>query len=137
MRSAGTIWSRFSLGFARFTGKSPVIANQPDLHYSIEQMPLADLTDHCRQLWNGWPPVKRNWARPWSGRIVMIWNFWSTSDRCGSFGSQGQQRSFLLAFKAAQVIDLEAQFSEPPVLLLDDLASELDSGARKVFLIFC
>ena len=52
------------------------------------------------------------------------------------FGSQGQQRSFLLAFKAAQVMDLEEQHQEPPVLLLDDLASELDSRRQEGFFNF-
>jgi len=49
------------------------------------------------------------------------------------FGSQGQQRSFLLAFKAAQIIDLEEELQEPPVLLLDDLASELDRERQAGF----
>lgn len=53
-----------------------------------------------------------------------------------SFGSQGQQRSFLLAFKAAQIMDLEKQFQEPPVLLLDDLASELDKQRQEGFFNF-
>ncbi len=53
-----------------------------------------------------------------------------------SFGSQGQQRSFLLAFKAAQVMDLEEEHQEPPVLLLDDLASELDSRRQEGFFNF-
>lgn len=52
------------------------------------------------------------------------------------FGSQGQQRSFLLAFKAAQLIDLEQELKEPPVLLLDDLASELDSERQAGFFDF-
>ncbi len=49
------------------------------------------------------------------------------------FGSQGQQRSFLLAFKTAQVQDLEEKSGEPPVLLLDDMTSELDSGRQNYF----
>lgn len=53
-----------------------------------------------------------------------------------SFGSQGQQRSYLLAFKAAQVVDLEEQLKEPPLLLLDDLASELDSSRQEGFFNF-
>jgi len=47
------------------------------------------------------------------------------------FGSQGQHRSFLLAFKTAQLIDLEARLGEPPPLLLDDLASEREAGADR------
>jgi len=53
-----------------------------------------------------------------------------------SFGSQGQHRSSVLAFKCAQVIDLEQQTGEPPILLLDDLSSELDSGRRRAFFDF-
>jgi len=52
------------------------------------------------------------------------------------FGSQGQQRSFLLAFKAAQVLDLEDKYKEPPLLLLDDLASELDQERQEGFFNF-
>jgi DNA replication and repair protein RecF len=53
-----------------------------------------------------------------------------------AFGSQGQHRSFTLAFKCAQVIDLEQQTGETPVLLLDDLSSELDPGRRQAFFEF-
>jgi len=52
------------------------------------------------------------------------------------FGSQGQIRSFLLAFKAAQLLDLEALLGEPPLLLLDDLASELDAERQASFFAF-
>ena len=52
------------------------------------------------------------------------------------FGSQGQHRSFLLAFKAAQLLDLEARLGEPPLLLLDDLASELDAQRQASFFAF-
>jgi DNA replication and repair protein RecF len=52
------------------------------------------------------------------------------------YGSQGQHRSFLLAFKAAQLLDLEARLGEPPLLLLDDLASELDAQRQASFFAF-
>lgn len=42
------------------------------------------------------------------------------------YGSQGQLRSALLAFKVAQMALLEQQVGHPPVLLLDDMTSELD-----------
>ena len=50
-----------------------------------------------------------------------------------SFGSQGQQRSFVLAFKAAQTIDLQEVYGEPPLLLLDDLTGELDQQRQALF----
>lgn len=53
-----------------------------------------------------------------------------------NYGSQGQHRSFMLAFKCAQVMDLEQQTGETPVLLLDDLGSELDPSRRQAFFNF-
>lgn len=50
-----------------------------------------------------------------------------------SFGSQGQQRSFILAIKAAQTLDLEQMFGNPPLLLLDDLTGELDQQRQELF----
>jgi DNA replication and repair protein RecF len=52
------------------------------------------------------------------------------------YGSQGQQRSFILAFKSAQIMDLEAITGEPPVLLLDDMTSELDRQRQNFFFRF-
>lgn len=52
------------------------------------------------------------------------------------YGSQGQQRSFMLAFKTAQIMDLEKRTGEPPVLLLDDMTSELDRRRQGFFFRF-
>lgn len=52
------------------------------------------------------------------------------------YASQGQQRSFLLAFKTAQIMDLENLFGEPPILLLDDLTGELDRRRQEFFFHF-
>ena len=49
------------------------------------------------------------------------------------YGSQGQQRSFMLAFKTAQVIDFKKQRGVRPVLLLDDMTSELDEDRKEAF----
>jgi DNA replication and repair protein RecF len=43
-----------------------------------------------------------------------------------SHASQGQQRSFVLALKMAEISHLENTFGTPPILLLDDITSELD-----------
>lgn len=44
-----------------------------------------------------------------------------------AFGSQGQQKSFVLALKMAEMENLQIIFAEPPILLLDDMSSELDA----------
>lgn len=52
------------------------------------------------------------------------------------YGSQGQQRSYMLAFKTAQIIDLETIIGQQPVLLLDDMTGELDRQRQDFFFKF-
>jgi DNA replication and repair protein RecF len=47
-----------------------------------------------------------------------------------SFASRGQQRTAILAFKLAELDLLTAQDGRPPLLLLDDVFSELDPERR-------
>jgi DNA replication and repair protein RecF len=42
------------------------------------------------------------------------------------YGSQGQQRALVLAVKIAEIENLRAALGRPPLLLLDDVSSELD-----------
>ncbi len=49
----------------------------------------------------------------------------------GSFGSRGQQRTVALALKLAEAEFLRAQTGDPPMLLLDDVLSELDAARRR------
>ncbi len=53
---------------------------------------------------------------------------------CKYFGSQGQQRSAILALKLAEIEIIKEEVGEYPILLLDDVLSELDNK-RKSFLI--
>ena len=46
------------------------------------------------------------------------------------FGSQGQQRSAVLSLKLAEIATFEKRTGEMPVLLLDDVMSELDVNRR-------
>jgi DNA replication and repair protein RecF len=48
----------------------------------------------------------------------------------GDHGSQGQLRSLVLALKLAELAHLEERQREAPLLLLDDVASELDEVRR-------
>jgi DNA replication and repair protein RecF len=50
----------------------------------------------------------------------------------GRYGSRGQQRLALVATKLAEVDLLQAEAGEPPVLLLDDVLSELDLHHRRL-----
>ncbi|MBI4497333.1 MAG: DNA replication/repair protein RecF [Chloroflexi bacterium] len=48
----------------------------------------------------------------------------------GAFGSRGQQRTTALALKLAEAEHLRRQTGDDPVLLLDDVLSEMDSERR-------
>lgn len=52
------------------------------------------------------------------------------------FASQGQQRSLVLAFKIAEVAVIRDVLGTQPVLLLDDVMSELDSKRRSCLVDF-
>jgi DNA replication and repair protein RecF len=52
----------------------------------------------------------------------------------GAFGSQGQQRTAVLALKVAEYGVLETRAGEAPLLLLDDVLSELDPERQRAFL---
>ena len=49
----------------------------------------------------------------------------------GTYGSRGQQRSTTLALKLGEAALMRARTNDSPVLLLDDLLSELDAERRK------
>ncbi len=51
-----------------------------------------------------------------------------------AFGSQGQQRTAVLALKVAEYGELDARGGEAPLLLLDDVLSELDPERQRAFL---
>ncbi len=50
------------------------------------------------------------------------------------YGSRGQQRTAVLALKLAEVGWMEAQTGDRPILLLDDILSELDASRRQYVL---
>jgi DNA replication and repair protein RecF len=52
------------------------------------------------------------------------------------YASQGQHKTFLVALKIAEFLYLRDQCNETPILLLDDIFSELDSGRASKLLEF-
>jgi DNA replication and repair protein RecF len=106
------------------------------LNYSVERMPLAELATQMEVAIDRLAPREKKLGLTLTGPHRDDLDFLVDGISLRYFGSQGQQRTFLLAFKAAQVMDLEEQFGEPPVLLLDDLASELDNYRQSRFLNF-
>ncbi|MGN0301930.1 MAG: DNA replication/repair protein RecF [Anaerotardibacter sp.] len=56
--------------------------------------------------------------------------FFIDGRNAGLFASQGQQRSLVLAYKMAEVALIKNKLDQNPVLLLDDVMSELDDSRR-------
>jgi DNA replication and repair protein RecF len=52
------------------------------------------------------------------------------------YGSQGQQRALVLALKIAEIENLRAALGRPPLLLLDDVSSELDPAKNRYLLAY-
>ena len=50
------------------------------------------------------------------------------------YGSQGQQRTLVLALKLAELQLIEEVVGEPPLLLLDDVLAELDPSRQNQLL---
>ena len=62
-----------------------------------------------------------------------IWSCWD-GQPARVFASQGQQRSVVLSLKMAEAAAAAAITGEHPVLLLDDVLSELDDGRKQYLL---
>jgi DNA replication and repair protein RecF len=52
------------------------------------------------------------------------------------YGSQGQQRALVLALKIAEIENLRSTLRRPPLLLLDDVSSELDPAKNRFLLAY-
>ncbi len=52
--------------------------------------------------------------------------FWINQTPARQYGSQGQQRTLVLALKLAELTLIKEVLREPPLLLLDDVLAELD-----------
>ena len=63
-------------------------------------------------------------------------DFFINKKPAAAFGSQGQQRLCALSFKMAEVSVIEEIIHQKPVLLLDDVMSELDENRRRALMEF-
>jgi DNA replication and repair protein RecF len=107
-----------------------------DVHYPAESDSLPALREQLRE------DLKREHHRERRFGMTLIGPhrddpvFLVNDRKLNLYGSQGQQRSFVLAFKTAQIQDLEAITGIRPLLLLDDMTSELDRDRQGFFFEF-
>lgn len=60
--------------------------------------------------------------------------FFINNQTAEKFGSQGQQRSIVLAWKLAEIKIIEETLQQKPIILLDDVMGELDDTRKKMLL---
>lgn len=84
--------------------------------------------------------MEEDWAREHERKISLYGpqvdkiEFYLNDKNASLYASQGQQRSLVLSFKMAEVALIKEKFGQSPVLLLDDVMSELDSSRRLALL---
>jgi DNA replication and repair protein RecF len=113
--------------FAEVTGEAQVLA----MSYAPRVRPeLAVLRDALEQ------SLEKDLARGFTAEGPHADELALTLDETPvkRFGSQGQQRAIVLALKIAELHELSLRVGSVPVLLLDDVSSELDpTRSRRLF----
>ncbi len=79
-------------------------------------------------------PEERARRRALFGPHVDRIEFYLDGRNAQTFASQGQQRSLVLSYKMAEVELIRDRLDQAPVLLLDDVMSELDDARRRALL---
>ena len=78
------------------------------------------------ELWGQWTHDLASWREMAKGWFTFLGDERDLS----MFASRGQQRTAILAYKLAQLDLLTSVAGQPPLLLLDDVFSELDPDRR-------
>jgi len=113
---------KFSASYAAGAGETGYGADRKEITEMLAKTVRENLREDIRQ--------GRTSAGPHRDDIEIMVD----GKNARAFGSQGQQRSCVLALKLAECKILEESAGEPPVVLLDDVMSELDSSRREYLL---
>lgn len=108
-----------------------------DDEFSVDQLIHMEREEVERWLWKALEDAReREWSRaktlvgPHRDEIL----FYLDGHETRKFASQGQQRSIALALKLGQLAILQEISGNQPILLLDDVMSELDESRREALI---
>lgn len=121
------------LAHARFaSGEQLVLSYEPDVAFEVASSDaiVAALEARLRQVADSERARKAAIAGPHRDDLRLTLD--STS--LAAYGSQGQQRTAVLALKVAEYTVMRERSGEAPLLLLDDVLSELDEERATAFL---
>ncbi|MCK5016978.1 MAG: DNA replication and repair protein RecF [Candidatus Peribacteraceae bacterium] len=112
LRSLGEVeWKNIQLKYERKGNKTEVAALQMEYRELLKQYRKRDIILQATSV----GPHREDWNISVDDRLI------------DTFASRGQQRTALLALLLLQVSYLELRCGEKPIILLDDVFSELDS----------
>ena len=92
--------------------------------------------DYYREISGGHEDEERSRHRSVVGPHADHLDFFIDGRNAAHYGSQGQRRSLVLAFKLAETALIADMLGQKPVLLLDDVMGELDATRRAALLSF-
>jgi DNA replication and repair protein RecF len=117
---------RVTLAFAEISGEGPGVAlrYEPKVAPSVEELRAALANGYDKDVARGYTG-----AGPHTDELV----FRLQEHKARRYASQGQHRAIVLALKVAELLELERRTSRTPILLLDDVSSELDPGRNRRF----
>lgn len=108
-----------------------VISDQNALHFSREEVQFA-LEKRIQELRDAELSSGTSLVGPHKHDIVFLYGQKDSRFYC----SQGQQRAIILSFKMAQIVYHRKAHGTYPVLMLDDVLSELDKAKRNALITF-
>ncbi|UOF00395.1 DNA replication/repair protein RecF [Bdellovibrio reynosensis] len=108
-----------------------VISDQNALNFSREEVFFA-LQKRIQELHDAELSSGTSLVGPHKHDIVFLYGQKDSRFYC----SQGQQRAIILSFKMAQIVYHRKAHGTYPVLMLDDVLSELDKGKREALITF-
>ena len=138
-RAAATAWLAIRAAAAHTSlsggGESLAIAYQPQLPPGVTPDALAHAPNALRETFlSALSPLQRREIAagvslfgPHRDEVLFTVNGVSAA----AFGSRAQQRTAALALRLAETAYIEAEAGDKPVLLLDDILSELDEQRRR------
>lgn len=138
LKALRDILSEFNNAMQYISEKSPVeisveysISDQEALQWDQKKV-LETLTERARQLRSAELSSGLSLVGPHKHDIKFLYGLNDSRFFC----SQGQQRAIILAFKMAQIVYHRRVHGIYPVLMLDDVLSELDESKRQSLICF-
>jgi DNA replication and repair protein RecF len=135
----GEIIQTYRQNFIRSSNKFFATHLHPEIReLSLDYQPSIITLSKIDSLQNQEINVGHTLYGPHRDDFVLNSLIFNTQDKnIGLWGSRGQQRLGVLALRLSQINYLEETYNELPILLLDDIFSELDSEYRQLVVNIC